>query len=98
MQKRYEYAAKRTAEFMKRGITIFCPINHCHPIAEKHDMPRTWEFWKNHDLDYIRAAEGLWVLDMPHWKESTGITAEILYGLGLGRIVTHVDCSDYSED
>lgn len=97
MQRRYEYAAKRTAEFMKLGHTMFCPINHCHPIAEKYDMPRTWEFWKQHDLDYIRASNELWVLCMPHWQESVGITAEIAFADRLGIPVRLITCNDYSE-
>jgi len=97
MQKRYEYAAKRTAEFMKDGHTVFCPINHCHPIAEKYGMPRTWDFWKQHDLNYIDAADEVWVLMMPHWNKSVGISAEIKHAEETGKTVVLITADDYEE-
>lgn len=97
MQKRYEYAAKRTADFMKDGFTIFCPIAHCHPIAVKHHMPRTWDFWVKHDLKYIDASSEVWVLCMTGWTLSKGITAEIEYAHKLGKRVVYIECPDYSE-
>lgn len=97
MQKRYEYAAMRTALFLKAGVTIFSPINHCHPIARKHDLPRTWTFWKQHDLNFIKASEQLWVLMMPGWEESEGISAEIEYAISIGIRVLYISCEDYSE-
>ena len=97
MHRRYQYAAQRTAEFMKEGHTVFCPINHCHPIAEKFDMPRTWDFWKQHDLKYIDASREVWVLKMPGWAESTGITAEVHHAVLTGKKVKYIECEGYEE-
>ena len=97
MEKRYNYAAKRTALFMKEGHTIFCPINHCHPIAVQWDMPKTWEFWRRHDLNYIAASDEVWVLMMPNWRDSIGITAEIEFAELMGKKITYIDCYDYKE-
>lgn len=97
MQKRYEYVAKRTADFMIEGYTVFSPINHCHPIADKYNMPRTWYFWKQHDLNYIKAADEVWVLMMPNWLNSKGITAEIEYAESIGKPVVLIEVDDYNE-
>jgi len=97
MQRRYQYAAQKTAEFMKAGHTVFCPINHCHPIAVRFDMPKSWDFWKEHDIKYIDAASEVWVLKMPGWTESKGITAEIHHAVMTGKKVTYIECKDYSE-
>ena len=97
MQKRYEYVAKRTAEFMKKGHTIFSPINHCHPIATKYSMPRTWEFWKGHDMNYIDASDEIWVLKMPGFARIVGVNAEVDYAMAKGKPVQYIACGDYSE-
>lgn len=97
MEKRYNYAAKRTAKFMIEGHTIFCPINHCHPIAVQWDMPKTWDFWRRHDLNYIAASDVVWVLKMPYWKDSVGINAEIKFAREIGKHVVFIDCPDYEE-
>ena len=97
MQRRYQYAAQRTAEFLKEGHTVFCPINHCHPIAEKFDMPREWEFWEQHDLNYIDACDEVWVLQMPGFQDSTGITAEVDYALSKDKPLKFIECEDYVE-
>jgi len=94
MQARYEYVAKRTAGFMKDKHNIFSPINHCHPIAELYDMPRTWDFWKYQDLQYIDASEEVWVLKMHGWEESTGVQAEIAYATEQGKNVVYFEADD----
>lgn len=97
MHRRYEYVNKRTAEFLKEGITIFSPIAHCHPIAIKHDMPRDWDFWQKHDMKYIDASDELWVLMMPHYEHSKGINAEIQYAHSIRKLVRFIKCLDYKE-
>jgi hypothetical protein len=98
MNKRYEYAAKRTAQFMKEGVTVFCPINHCHPLAVKFEMPKEWAFWKKHDLTYIRCSRALYVLKMPHWKNSKGLTEEIKFARSIGLPIVYWTCEDYEEE
>jgi len=94
MQKRYEYALKRTAGFMRNEYTIFCPIVHCHNLAE---LPNTWDFWETHDLDYLDSSEEVWVLMMPGWMMSTGVTAEIAHAEAIGTPVYYIPCDDYDE-
>lgn len=94
MQYRYEYVAKRVAEFMKDGITVFSPILHCHPIAEKYNMPREFEFWKQHDLTFIDACTEVWVLKMAGYDLSVGIKGEVEYAESLGKKVTYIECGD----
>jgi len=62
MKKRYEYAMKRTAEFLKEGLVVFSPIAHCHELALRHGLPKTFSFWEQLDFGYISASESIWVL------------------------------------
>ena len=99
MQKRYEYVEKRTATMLKSLITVFSPIVHCHNMAQKYDMPKTFDFWKKHDFTYIDNCNAVYVLEMPHWEKSEGITAEIAYAKRIGKPVRYVpvDPKFYSE-
>lgn len=98
MQKRYEYARMRTSEFLKNLDIVFSPITHCHPMALAHEMPKRWDFWGHIDLNYIDACSEVWVLKMPHWEQSTGITAEIAHAEANGIPVKYLECPDYSEE
>lgn len=94
MEKRWAYAMKRTAEFLKDGVVLFSPIAHCHELSLRHDIPKTWEFWKQIDFGYIEACSHVWVLKMPGWRDSTGITAEIKEAHRLGKPVVYIECED----
>lgn len=97
-QKRYEYAVKRLAEFMNEGVMVFSPIAHCHEASVNYDLPKHFEFWKKYDEHMIDLSEGVFVLMMPHYKESTGVSYEVQYAESLGKPVVYLDCSDYKED
>lgn len=97
MQKRYEYARKRTHEFLMEGLCVFSPITHCHPMAQEHTMPRTWDFWGNLDRQFIIASQAVFVLMMPHWEDSVGITAELQWAEDLGLPIYFFECPDYVE-
>ena len=84
--KRYEYVLMRTAEMMNKGEIVFSPIVHCHEMAIKHDLPKTYEFWSKYDREMINRADEVWVLCMPGYKESRGITDELKMAEELGTI------------
>lgn len=97
MLKRYEYTMKRTAEFLKDGIVMFSPISHCHELAIRHGLPKVFSFWEHLDFGYIEASSHVWVLMMPGWRDSTGITAEIKEARRQGKPVVYLECEDYEE-
>jgi hypothetical protein len=97
MEKRAQYVAKRTAEFLKEGHCVFSPIAHSHQMAVDYNLPKSFEWWMGLDFQYINASDEVWVLAMPHWRNSRGVTAEIEYALESGKEVKLIPCSDYSE-
>ena len=56
---------------------IFSPIVNSHPLAKIGGLRGDWEFWQNLDTDHIENSHELWVLEIPGWRASTGVTAEI---------------------
>lgn len=97
MAARYDYVQLRTSEFLKELKVVFSPITHCHPIALAHEMPKRWDFWAQIDLGYIDVSEEVWVLKMPHWEQSTGISAEIAHAESKGIPVKYLECPGYEE-
>ena len=97
MSERAEYAAKRCAELMISEVdkSVFSPITHCHQMALDYGLPKEWDFWKEVDEGFIDKSDNLYVLMMPHWESSVGITAEIRYAHSLGIPVVYLSCPDY---
>jgi len=55
---------------------IYSPIVHYHELATYYDLPTDFETWKTLNFDMIRRADAFWILDIPGWYESKGVTAE----------------------
>lgn len=83
MESSFQQANEATALILNKGTNVFSPISHCHHIAKEYDLPKTWNFWKQIDYQYIDWADEVWVLcpieGLSKIKESTGVQAEIKY-------------------
>lgn len=73
----HEQTLRATALFIARGHIIYSPIVHCHPVHLVENMPKTFEFWKRHNLGILSKATKLWVLMLPGYDTSVGVAAEI---------------------
>ena len=76
------FAAKQ----MLKGVTLFCPIAHSHPIEEigMDGEIKDGDFWLKQDFAVLEHCDELWVYQMPGWKDSYGVNREIEYALMLG--------------
>lgn len=90
MQKRYEDAVTATVKLLKANITVFSPIVHFHPLALLHDLPKDADFWLQHNLPFLKASCGLYVLMLPGWQESKGVAKEIKIATSLKLEVLYV--------
>lgn len=96
---RYSYTAKRVAKFMNEGVIgLFSPIVHCHVPSNLQDLPKTYSFWQENDRHMIQKSDEVWVLKMPHWEDSEGITDELQYAASLGKPIKYFECPDYLEE
>ncbi|AUR99139.1 protein of unknown function DUF1937 [Vibrio phage 1.262.O._10N.286.51.A9] len=97
-EKRYEYTMKRLHEFFAvKRLPVFSPIVHCHEMSKEYGLPKDYLFWQDFDRHMISVAKELWVLKMPHWELSRGITDEIRWARLTNTPITYIDCDDYEE-
>jgi len=75
MNQRYIEAMRATTYLLKKGIWVFSPIVHCHPM----DLPRDYEFWQAYNKAMLSEADGLYVLIIEGWEKSRGVTDEISF-------------------
>lgn len=82
-RKRFHDVCEATAQLLRLGHRIFSPIAHSHPLAETGHTPATdLDFWLRLDRAILAASAELWILTLPGWQQSDGISVEI----GLARL------------
>ena len=70
-------ASRAAALLMKRGLAVYSPIVHSHPIAIHGGIdPVNHEFWMNVDSHMMARCDGLAVVMMDGWEHSRGIAHE----------------------
>jgi hypothetical protein len=77
MYTRFAEAERFAAESMKKGITIYSPIVHCHELARKYSLPHDYDFWQLHNHNMLEVAQELWILRLPGWDISKGVDGEL---------------------
>lgn len=79
---------------LKAGVHVYSPISMTHQMwLEMQDMPNTgfeWEFWANFDEFMVQKCEEFWILTIPGWEQSVGVTAETQIAKRLGLPIKYV--------
>jgi hypothetical protein len=76
-EKRFHDACEATAKLLKLGYLTFSPIVHSFPLA-KHGIDGDTDFWVEQiDKHYLRHCAAVFVLEIPGWKQSKGVTKEL---------------------
>lgn len=74
----YRIACIIAANLIRKGVMVFSPIAHGHPIATLGGIEgRDGLTWERINGDVLATCEGLIVAMMPGWDTSAGIKAEI---------------------
>lgn len=98
IERAWTEACKVTAQFVRRGISVYSTIAHSHPVATIGGIdPLDHELWISMDKAMMEAASELYVIHMPGWKESKGITIEIAEFKRAQKPVTHFSWPMLSE-
>ena len=87
---RFEAVNKAAADLMSRGLHIFSPISHTHPIAVAGSLPTDWQFWQAYDRAILATCCKLIVLQLEGWNESVGVRAEMAIADELGIPIEHL--------
>lgn len=88
---RFEQACHAAARLMQEGDYIFSPIAHTHPIANAGQLPTDWEYWREYDKRMIACCDELYVLQLPGWQNSKGVTEEIEIARALKKPIKFID-------
>jgi hypothetical protein len=88
---RFELACRVTANLMRAGQHVFSPIAHSHPIALAGVDAVAHDFWLPFDAWFVNRCDELWVLAIPGWRESRGVTWEINRARERGIPIRYVD-------
>lgn len=89
MQSRYDFNVNAVAFILASGKSVYSPIVHFHPVATKHLLPRSFDFWMKQNFAILRHADELWALNLPGLADSKGVAAEQTLATQLG-IPTHI--------
>lgn len=77
MKTRFLLAEQTVAVYTRVGAHVYSPIVHYHELAGKYKLPTDFQFWRRINMDMLRLAADMWVLDIPGWESSAGVQAEI---------------------
>ena len=86
---RFHAACRATAQLIREGQTVFCPVVHSHPLTQ-HGLPTEWTFWERIDGTLLRACDELVVLTLDGWEQSVGVLAEVSLATSAGKRVRYV--------
>jgi len=89
-EERFEALTKKAAELMRAGYVVYSPITHGHAIAERHDLPLEFDWWRDQCFGLMRHARKVVVLTSFGWNVSVGVAAEIKMAESLGIPVEYV--------
>jgi hypothetical protein len=90
-----EYRAKlidyAMSLLVKLGIMVYSPISHCHSMVTRHDMDGGYDYWAEYNAAMIARCDAMYVLTIPGWADSVGVTEEIKFAKSIGMEVRELD-------
>ncbi len=93
MERRFQLVCLAAARLMQRGLQIFSPIAHSHPIALAGLLPKGFDYWEKFDRTMLGACDELMVLCLDNWTNSVGINAELKIAEELGIRITYMSAN-----
>jgi hypothetical protein len=95
---RFEAATHVAAKLIQQGLVVFSAVTMTHPIdlilaAEGETLGSN--YWITFDLSFMQACSELFVLELPGWDKSLGVSREIQFFSEQGLPVHHLKPEDY---
>lgn len=88
----FRRASALAARLMLRGLKVYSPIAHTHPLAIHGGVnPLDHSIWLPFDEAIMKKADALLVARMKSWERSYGISEEIKFFNAAGKPVHHLD-------
>jgi len=77
------------AKMISDGMHVVSPLL-CHFVLPYGKLPSDWNYWQNYSKALIDQCETMYVIMMPGWLESEGVTAEIQYARSINKKIWYV--------
>lgn len=88
----FVHAAEVSARLLQRGVRVYSPIAHTHPLAIYGNLdPLDHTIWLPFDEAMMDAADCLIVARMKGWDESFGVKHEIEFFAREKKPIIHID-------
>lgn len=88
---RFKKVTSVAGMLLKEGYGVFSPITHGRPIAEvTQDLPTSADFWETLNKWMMRSCDEVWVLTLPGWQDSKGVTYEIDFAVDTSTPVHYI--------
>ena len=85
-------AAQITAALLRRGVKVYSPIAHTHPVAVYGRIdPLDLSIWLPFDEAMMARSDALLVAQMESWEISKGLAHEVDYFLTHDKPVLYLD-------
>ena len=98
-ERRFLAANHAAAWLMKtKGLHVFSPISHGHPIAMAGELPGDWAYWGANARLMLAACVKVIVFMQDGWRESTGVQAEIAIAKELGLPIEYMRVEDVDDE
>jgi len=63
-------------KLMMKGLDVFSPIAYGHQFSLTFDLPYDAKTWARLNTRFLVASSALYILDVPGWVSSLGVTEE----------------------
>lgn len=88
----FKEAARIAAWLATKGVIVYCPIAHSHPMAESGLLPKTdHDLWMKLDAPFVAGATHCIVAKMDGWDKSRGVAFEIEAFQKAGKPILYMD-------
>lgn len=87
----FHKACEIAADLMNRGMVIYSPIAHSHPIAFGRMDHIDPDLWERLDKPFLDNCAGVIVAKMKGWDESNGVRHEIAECVKAGKPVMYLE-------
>lgn len=78
IEKAFIDACKLTGSLLQKGLRVYSPIAHTHPVAIHADIdPLDLDIWLPFDAAMMEKADAMLVALMPGWNTSVGVAHEM---------------------
>jgi len=92
---RFQKLTEAAGVLMNKGLFVFSPVTHGHPISSMGGTPTSFEYWKSHNFHFLATCSILFLLELDGWEQSIGVQSELLEAERLGIPIKALDYETY---